>query len=451
MSNKQAILFGEKFEQLIGRIANEIRTGDNKRGRFGAAVETVARELAVSPATIQKWREGKYMPADRETTGTQLVQYGVRMWGMDHQWANAILTQLRHPERDKLLKAIFEGRSFKPPTILESAESPVPADSPFYIKRAGDDRALNEINRQCVTITINGPAKIGKTSLLHRVEREARKIGKQTIYLNFREFGRQTLRDENAFFLQFCHCLNEKLALNNEVEPSWNQDLSNPLNCGRYVKENVLKELDQRLVLILENVDAIFGVSFQYDFFGMLRSWHEEGQFDKTLNLLDRVLVVSTVPYQFMDETNTGSPFNIGTFIDLKDFTFEQVAQLNKLYDSPMTANELQNLMKLLNGHPYLTRQALNLISEQEVSVSELLSQATADDGPFRKHLNELWQNAMKGDLRQALQSFFCNQTPPDDNTFFRLRGAGLVRKEGKDVLPRCRLYANFFRERLCG
>jgi hypothetical protein len=32
---------------------------------------------------------------------------------------------------------------------------------------------------------------------------------------------------------------------------------------------------------------------------------------------------------------------------------------------------------------------------------------------------------------------------------FFRLRGAGMVRREGRDVLPRCQLYANYFREYL--
>ena len=43
------------------------------------------------------------------------------------------------------------------------------------------------------------------------------------------------------------------------------------------------------------------------------------------------------------------------------------------------------------------------------------------------------------------------HNTCQDERVFFRLRGAGLVRREGRTVLPRCQLYADFFRERLHG
>jgi len=36
-----------------------------------------------------------------------------------------------------------------------------------------------------------------------------------------------------------------------------------------------------------------------------------------------------------------------------------------------------------------------------------------------------------------------------DERIFFRLRGAGLVRREGRIVLPRCQLYAEYFQEHL--
>jgi hypothetical protein len=40
-------------------------------------------------------------------------------------------------------------------------------------------------------------------------------------------------------------------------------------------------------------------------------------------------------------------------------------------------------------------------------------------------------------------------QTCPDERIFFRLRGAGLVQREGKKVVPRCQLYARYFQEHL--
>jgi hypothetical protein len=36
-----------------------------------------------------------------------------------------------------------------------------------------------------------------------------------------------------------------------------------------------------------------------------------------------------------------------------------------------------------------------------------------------------------------------------DENLYWRLRGAGLVKRVGTAVRPRCRLYAEYFRNRI--
>ena len=56
-----------------------------------------------------------------------------------------------------------------------------------------------------------------------------------------------------------------------------------------------------------------------------------------------------------------------------------------------------------------------------------------------------------KDDLIQGLRQVIRNNICQDEQIFFRLRGAGLVRREGRAVLPRCQLYADYFRERLDG
>jgi len=50
----------------------------------------------------------------------------------------------------------------------------------------------------------------------------------------------------------------------------------------------------------------------------------------------------------------------------------------------------------------------------------------------------------LKG-LRQVIRDNSCD----DNKVFFRLRGAGLIRKEGETVVPRCKLYADYFQEHL--
>jgi hypothetical protein len=47
------------------------------------------------------------------------------------------------------------------------------------------------------------------------------------------------------------------------------------------------------------------------------------------------------------------------------------------------------------------------------------------------------------------MRQIIAHQGCPDESIFFRLRGAGLVRRaaDGLSILPRCKLYADFFQK----
>ena len=108
--------------------------------------------------------------------------------------------------------------------------------------------------------------------------------------------------------------------------------------------------------------------------------------------------------------------------------------------------------MALLGGHPYLVRRALYLLASQRISTDDLFHYAADDRGPFGDHLRcHLFRLHGKKDLIQGLRQVIHSSRCQDDLAFFRLRGAGLVRREGRAVLPRCQLYADYFREHLHG
>jgi hypothetical protein len=159
--------------------------------------------------------------------------------------------------------------------------------------------------------------------------------------------------------------------------------------------------------------------------------------------------VTSTEPYQLIDDLNQ-SPFNVGQVIELQDFTPQQVADLNRRHGSPLNPGEERQLIVLLGGHPYLVRRALYLVASQQLSTTELFTNATADSGPFgdhlRRHLSLLHD---KTELIRSLLQIIRQNTCEDKRIFWRLRGAGLVREEGRTLLPRCQLYADYFRENL--
>lgn len=336
---------------------------------------------------------------------------------------------------------------------LEPPEGTMPPQSPFYVQRESDAIALGEIQRQGVTITILGPRQVGKSSLLIRAIDAADKAGKRVALLDFQLIDKTLLSQADTFFLQFCYWLTSELGLEDQVAEFFekNKYLGNIQRCTRYVELQILRKLDQPLVLAMDEVDIVFNTNFRSDFFGMLRGWHNSRAINRYWKQLDLALITSTEPHCFI-ENLTQSPFNVGETIELKDFTPAQVADLNRRHGTPFNGDEERRLIALLGGHPYLVRLALYKVAGQRIAVDELFANATADDGAFGKHLHALLGRLQENrDLVQGLRQIINRGARPDERILYRLQAAGFVRREGNAFVPRCQLYADYFKEHLHG
>jgi hypothetical protein len=337
------------------------------------------------------------------------------------------------------------------PLRLEMPEGTMDPQSAFYIERPEDQVALEAIQRQGVTITIKAPRQMGKSSLLMRLVETAAKANKRVVFLDFQLFDQEVLTQADLFFRQFCSWLTDQLDLADQTDEYWQMPLGNSQRCTRYMSRYLLKEVGSPLLLAMDEVESVFDTPFRSDFFGMLRSWHNQRLAGSIWKQLDLALVTSTEPYQLIENLNQ-SPFNVGEVVELADFTPAQVADLNRRHGSPLTPPQEDQLLALLQGHPYLIRRALYLVASQRLSVADLLAEATDDRGPFGDHLrHHLFRLHSKADLIEGMRQVLRHQTCADERVFFRLRAAGLVQREGRDVLPRCQLYTDFFRERLDG
>ena len=356
--------------------------------------------------------------------------------------------------KSKLMQEIKSTTHYEPlpaaqPMKLEMPEGTMDPHSAFYVERDGDRIALTAIERQGVTITIKAPRQMGKSSLLIRVMEAAQKAGKRVVFIDFQLFDKVILDNADIFFRQFCAFIAGELQIEDRFEEYWQAPVGNIQRCTRYMEHHFLQKLGEPLVLTMDEVESIFDTTFRSDFFSMLRSWHNNRATKPIWKQLDLALVTSTEPYQLVENLNQ-SPFNVGEVIDLPDFTLEQVADLNQRHDKPLAAEEVQRLMTLLCGHPYLTRRALYLVASQRLSTAELFAKATDDRGPFGDHLRyHLFRLYGKEDLIQGLRQVIRNNKCPDERIFFRLRGAGLIRREGGAELPRFQLYADYFQEHL--
>jgi DNA-binding CsgD family transcriptional regulator len=332
-----------------------------------------------------------------------------------------------------------------PAVTLEKPEGTMNTHSPFYIERSSDRIAFETIQQEGVTITIKGPRQMGKSSLLLRVRETALAAGKRAALFDFQLFDKPTLANPDLFFRQWCNWVTDELELDNRVDEFWETPLGNSQRTTRYLQRYLLQAVNGPLSLVMDEVDRIFDTPFRSDFFGMLRSWHNNRQTSPLWQALDLVLVTSTEPYQLIEDLNQ-SPFNVGEVIELVDFTLEQVADLNQRHGAPLNKAEVGRLMGLLSGHPFLVRKALYLAASGRFTNQSLFSEATADQGPFGDHLrNQLFRLHERPELMDGMRQVVQKKSCPDERVYFRLRGAGLVKREGYTVIPRCQLYADYF------
>ena len=302
-----------------------------------------------------------------------------------------------------------------------------------------------------MTITILGPRQVGKSSLLCRVVAAAEKAGKQAVALDFQRFDTDPQSGLDQFLQQFAATITDELGIDVPFDKAWGDEkgLGPSQRCTRYIEKHILKRLDAKVSLFMDEVDLLLDTGFHTPFFRMLRSWHNSRALRLLWRKLDLVLISSTEPHFFIENVHE-SPFNVGQTVTLEDFTPKQVVSLNELYNRPLDAVQQRQLIELVGGHPYLSHKAIHLIYSDTISVEELFLNGNDDRSPFNRHLQHLYSRLRtRSDMVKGMGQVLRNNSCPDEEVLHRLRGAGLVRREGDAVVPRCKLYGDYFRGKI--
>ena len=335
--------------------------------------------------------------------------------------------------------------SFELPT---GALSP---DSRFYIERHHDRVMRRQVTLQGSTTIIEGARQMGKSSLVVRALAHARAQQCVVIDFDFQDLDESCLHDLETLLRYLADAMCERLRLAISPEDVWRGPLGAKDKLTSYVREYVLQGVRMPVVLVIDEVDRVLGRPYYDDFFGLLRAWHNRRARDPLWAKFNMVLSYSTDPRQVIRDPNQ-SPFNVGTKLQLDDFTFDDVWELNRRYDKPLKRkNQLKALMEVIGGHPHLVQQALYTLADKTHTLPVLLDTTHVAAGPFIDHLQHYERRleaepALKQGMRQALM----NGTCPQGGVCSRLRSMGLITGVSHDtVAPRCRLYVAYFQRAL--
>lgn len=340
---------------------------------------------------------------------------------------------------------------------LPAAEPELPGGqvdvaSQFYVERPPiEERCYQTILQPSALIRIKAPRQMGKTSLMAKILHRASAQNYRTVPLTFQLVDKTVFANLDKFLKWFCAYVGRELHIANQLDDYWDDIFGSKVNCKDYFEKYLLPQIDTPLVLGLDEIDRVFQYpDIAEDFLGLLRAWHEESKRRDIWKKLRLIVVHSTEVYIPMNINQ--SPFNVGLPVDLPEFNAGQIQDLAARHNLNWSDAEVEKLMAIVGGHPYLVRVALYHISRGDLTLDELKESAIADAGIYSDHLRrQLWNLEEYPELAAGMKEIAAANSPVQLKAIqaFKLDSLGLVKLQGNECVPRCELYRQYFRSHL--
>lgn len=337
-----------------------------------------------------------------------------------------------------------------PVAAPELPEGQVEIASQFYIDRPPiESRCFEAIDRPGALIRIKAPRQMGKTSLMARILHHAEQQNSTTLALSLQLANKRVFTNSDTFLQWFCASIAQELGILEQLTKCWElaEIIGSNQCCKAFFEQYVLPEIPNFLTLGLDEVDRVFeSPEIADDFFGLLRALHEEAKRRDIWKKFRLIVVHSTEVYIPLDINK--SPFNVGLPIELPEFNSQQLQELAIRYGLNWHQEQIEKLMDLVGGHPYLARLAMYHIARQDVTLEQVLAQGVTEAGIYSDHLRRhLWNLEKYPELLTAMKEVVSLEEGVRlrSELAFKLNSMGLVKLDSNNCTPKCNLYAQYF------
>ncbi|MCL1474769.1 AAA-like domain-containing protein [Argonema antarcticum] len=328
--------------------------------------------------------------------------------------------------------------------------SPISLHSRFYIDRPPCEAlAYRELCNPGSLIRIRAPRKMGKSSLMLRLLNQAATFGYRTVTIDFQQADTTIFENSDKFLRWLCFNVARQLKLAPNLNDYWDEEMGSKVSCIIYFEGYLLEQIDTPLVLVLNEVNLLFEYPhIAQEFFPLLRFWHEQSRIGEVWHKLRLILVHSTEIYVSLSINQ--SPFNVGLTLKLPEFTSAQVQDLAERYGLNLSENQIQELTKMVGGHPYLLHLAFYHLRRHKGTLEEFLQAAPTQSGIYSDHLRTLWVTLQKkAELATALEQIITDSRSVQIEPLiaYQLESLGLVKLDGNSCILSCELYRLYFRD----
>jgi hypothetical protein len=356
---------------------------------------------------------------------------------------------------------IFQNINVTPPTWNELRNK---SYTSYYVPRTKLenkclDFILQELN-QTILVRIYAPKRFGKTHFLHKIKNKVCNSNFQIVSLDFNRMDTEDFRDSETFLKAFCLNILEFLGKTINFE-KWNNK-QNIISCQNYF-ENYILSKETQILLIIDHVEKLFAYENPFkDFARFLKVCYDDSSTTNEIFINIRFLIAySTNNYPKLEPNE--SPFNVMYPIDLMGFDSNQIEELLKTNNLSYSSDEINNLMEKIGGHPQLIDITIKDMKINKLNLSQFLNKLdqifnapkTTDFEPYRKHLNDIWREIDRLELKGIIKNVISYPLSQGMNldSFQQvqdLKSIGLVETQNGNHVKICsELYYLYFKENL--
>jgi hypothetical protein len=323
------------------------------------------------------------------------------------------------------------------------------ADNPFYIEREVDRFFYDSLRWDNGVATLHAARQMGKSSLIARVRSRLEREGMKSAFLDLKLLANESLNSAPEALEGLAGLISDQLDI--QTDPA--SFFSGRGFVGQKWQKFLVKAVApvaERVVLLFDDIDSLFGVPYRDAFFGCIRA---------VIDQKAQVPELQKIAFGFAHSHDPGlwikmahqSPFNVAKVLPLLEFSREQFNALHERHGSCLkNPKDAQKLFQMLGGHPYLTRVALYRLARKELTLAELEAEAATDEGLFGDHLRARLISVINANLAKPFKSILDSGKCGDIMQFQALLAMGLVRGEShKKAAARFGLYLDYFQPRL--